>query len=411
MIASTFASLPPWLVILAPKLVTAAFVFAFGACVGSFLNVVAHRLPAGRSVVSPPSRCPQCGWRLSWHENLPIVGWLILRGRCRRCHSPISIQYPLIELVVAVLFAGTYLVFYAVPEDSALGQIGSRWWSLGGFGSTWPAFAVVMTMVGGLVVATLIDARTFLIPAQITNVMLIVALFGWLLQGLIPPIPSVVLVEADGRGPLPGVDGHVAGLVFGALLGNIVAIALLWSGRIPRSFDDYEEYVTDDAPLAEYPHGRREMGKELVFLLPILIGGALGWFVAESLATATDGPPRVVGLLASSGLGFLVGGGLVWGIRILGTLAFGREAMGMGDVHLLAAVGAALGWADPIRIFFIAPFLALAWIAGGRLISMFRGARGRELPYGPHLAAATLVVLYARPWLEAFERSLLWPPG
>ena len=72
------------LVMLMPKLVTAVFIFAFGACVGSFLNVVAYRVPVGRSVVSPPSRCPQCGSKLSWHENLPIVGWLLLRGRCRR---------------------------------------------------------------------------------------------------------------------------------------------------------------------------------------------------------------------------------------------------------------------------------------------------------------------------------------
>ena len=348
---------------------------------------------------------------MSWHENLPILGWLMLRGRCRRCHGSISIQYPAIELLVAILFAGTYLLFYAVPDDWVIGAIGSRWWILGGFGSTWPAFAILMAMISGLVVATLIDARTFLIPAQITNVMLTVAFFGWILQGALSPTPSMELVEIDGRGPLPPVGLGIVGLVAGALIGNALALGLLWKGVIPRSFDDYEEYVTEDSPLAEYPHGRREMGKEILFLLPILIGGLGGWFLLGSLEGPSEGPPRIIEFLASSGLGFLVGGGLVWGVRILGTLAFGREAMGMGDVHLLAAVGAALGWADPIRIFFLAPFLALAWIAGGRILSMFRGSHGRELPYGPHLAVATIVVLYARPWLEAFERALLLPPS
>ena len=101
------------MVMLMPKLVTAMFIFAFGACVGSFLNVVAHRMPTGRSVVSPPSRCPRCGWRLTWHENLPVLGWLLLRGRCRRCRGRISVQYPLVELLVGVMFAGSYLLFFA----------------------------------------------------------------------------------------------------------------------------------------------------------------------------------------------------------------------------------------------------------------------------------------------------------
>ena len=315
------ANLPTWLVILAPKILTAGFVFAFGACVGSFLNVVAHRLPAGRSVVSPPSRCPRCGWRLSWHENLPIIGWLLLRGRCRRCRSSISLQYPVIELVVAIIFAGTYLLFYAVPEDSILAPIAPRWWSLGGLGQTWPAFAILMTMISGLVVATLIDARTFLIPAQITNLMLIVAFLGWCLQGAIPPLPSMELVLLDGRGPMPRVGIGGIGLVAGALIGNAIALALLWKGVIPRSFDDYEDYVTDDSTLAEYPHGRREMVKEIVFLLPILIGGLIGWLLVDALGTSAPASPGSIDFLASSGLGFLVGGGLVWGIRILGIVA------------------------------------------------------------------------------------------
>ena len=75
-----------------------------GACVGSFLNVVAWRLPRQESVVLPPSHCPRCGSQLQWFENVPVVGWLLLRGHCRHCGAPISVRYPLVELLSAGLW-------------------------------------------------------------------------------------------------------------------------------------------------------------------------------------------------------------------------------------------------------------------------------------------------------------------
>jgi len=77
--------------------------FFFGASVGSFLNVCIHRIPAGRSVVSPPSSCPACGHRIRWHDNLPLLGWLFLRGRCRDCGAPIPVRYPLVEGICGIL--------------------------------------------------------------------------------------------------------------------------------------------------------------------------------------------------------------------------------------------------------------------------------------------------------------------
>ena len=76
-----------------------------GLLIGSFLNVVIHRVPAGESIVSPPSRCPGCGNLISPRDNIPVVSWLLLRGRCRTCRQPISARYPLVELLTAVLFA------------------------------------------------------------------------------------------------------------------------------------------------------------------------------------------------------------------------------------------------------------------------------------------------------------------
>lgn len=83
-----------------------------GACIGSFLNVVIYRLPLGKSIVSPPSACPRCGHRLKWYDNIPIFGWLMLAGKCRQCRMPVSIQYPLVELVTALLFV---LVVWLTP--------------------------------------------------------------------------------------------------------------------------------------------------------------------------------------------------------------------------------------------------------------------------------------------------------
>lgn len=77
--------------------------FLLGLCVGSFLNVVIARLPEGLSVVRPASRCPKCGHQIAWYDNLPLVSWLALRGRCRGCGAPISIRYPVVELLVGLL--------------------------------------------------------------------------------------------------------------------------------------------------------------------------------------------------------------------------------------------------------------------------------------------------------------------
>jgi leader peptidase (prepilin peptidase) / N-methyltransferase len=81
-----------------------------GAVIGSFLNVVIHRLPRRQSLVSPPSRCPQCETPVKPYDNVPVVSWLVLRGRCRHCGAPISPRYPVVELLTALVFAAVVLV-------------------------------------------------------------------------------------------------------------------------------------------------------------------------------------------------------------------------------------------------------------------------------------------------------------
>lgn len=101
----------------------AAFGLIGGAVAGSFLSVVAHRVPRGESIAGPRSRCPGCGAQIAAYDNIPIVSWLLLRGRCRSCDERISIRYPLIELATGLLFAATALVFRHEPAELVLGLV------------------------------------------------------------------------------------------------------------------------------------------------------------------------------------------------------------------------------------------------------------------------------------------------
>jgi leader peptidase (prepilin peptidase) / N-methyltransferase len=104
-----------------------ALVALLGLLVGSFLNVVIHRVPAGESVVRPRSRCPGCGTEIAARDNIPVLSWLLLRGRCRSCGEPISVRYPLVELLTAAVFAVLTIsigVDWALPAYLYLGAVG-----------------------------------------------------------------------------------------------------------------------------------------------------------------------------------------------------------------------------------------------------------------------------------------------
>ncbi len=371
------------------------FVFCLGACVGSFVNVVVHRLPRGISLSVPPSRCESCGARLRFfRENLPILGWLLLRGQCRYCRKPFSAGYMLVELGMALLFVFIYVVLFWVSWRTPwLGAIGGEWWSMQSFAKAWPAYVLLSFLLAGLWAMTVIDARTFTIPIQIPMFITILAFVLWPLQGALATAwPRAV------TWPIPGVTWWWFMVACGGMLGVVVSRVLLAVGVFRWSFADYEDYVQDDEPLADYPHARREMGVELVYLLPIVVGLLLGGWIGGMLPDGGAlGPSRVLQAVGGSFIGYLSGCGIVWAVRMFGTLAFGREAMGLGDVHLMGAVGAVLGWFDPLVIFFLAPFLGLAWVFVTGLVSRFTRKQGRELPYGPHLAVATVLLIFARP--------------
>ncbi|HTP42982.1 MAG TPA: prepilin peptidase [Candidatus Acidoferrum sp.] len=94
----------------------AAFVFLFGLVIGSFLNVCIVRIPGGKSIVMPASACPKCGTAIRPYDNIPVVSYLLLGGKCRKCKNPISLMYPAVELLTALLFLGCYLAFGLTAE-------------------------------------------------------------------------------------------------------------------------------------------------------------------------------------------------------------------------------------------------------------------------------------------------------
>jgi leader peptidase (prepilin peptidase)/N-methyltransferase len=105
--------------IVARPCVLALWVFFIGSAIGSFLNVVIYRLPRGMSLSHPGSRCPKCGHAIRWYHNLPIAGWLLLRGKCYDCNAPISPRYPLVELIVAAVFIAVAYVDVYLPMTEA----------------------------------------------------------------------------------------------------------------------------------------------------------------------------------------------------------------------------------------------------------------------------------------------------
>ncbi|MDA8429301.1 MAG: prepilin peptidase [Geobacteraceae bacterium] len=135
--------------------------FIFGAVVGSFLNVCIYRMPKGESVVSPPSHCPNCDYRIRWYDNIPLCSYLLLRGKCRGCGTHISLQYPLVELLNGVLTLALFLRF----------------------GPTL-SFLVLFLFCSALVVITFIDLEHQIIPDEISLSGIVAGFFfSFFLQG------------------------------------------------------------------------------------------------------------------------------------------------------------------------------------------------------------------------------------
>lgn len=169
-------------------------VFILGASIGSFLNVVVYRLPAGLSLVHPPSRCPKCLHRLSKRENIPVLGWLLLKGRCRHCKNPISARYPLVEGVAGVLFVFTFWAF------------GWSWQTIG-----------YWVFLSWLLALSLIDLDTMTLPNPLTQSGLVIGLVFQAILGFV--------MTATLSGALTQLLHGILGAVVGLLLLDLITFA------------------------------------------------------------------------------------------------------------------------------------------------------------------------------------------
>ena len=273
-------------------LILSAFSFMMGACIASFLNVVIWRVPRGESIVSPPSHCTKCGAEIRWWQNLPILSWLALRGRCAKCRAPISPRYIIVETIGGVLFLAAF-------------------WRFG-------AFAPFMWVWLSLMIAgSFIDFDHQLLPDFVT----------------------------------------VGGMVYGVALSLASWFVAPWM-RVPA--------------LPLYP--------------------ALQPFAEPPL---------------NSLAGLVFGFGLLWLVRFLGTKAFKREAMGMGDVFLMGAVGALFG---PVAVLMTLVLSSLFGSVVGialMLAAKVRLGRFVAIPYGPYICLGCLAWMFRGPELVAWYVSLV----
>ena len=253
------------------KVMLEIIIFAYGLCVGSFLNVCIYRIPKRKSIVFPASHCPKCKAKIPWYCNVPVLSYIFLRGKCLSCKQKISACYPIVEFVTGVFALSLYRHFQATDHLILL-----------------PAFYFIF--IAALIVITTIDLRYFIIPDVIS---------------------------------LPG-----------------IVIGMIFSFIVP------------------------EMQGETAHLQ-----GLLHSFISAA-----------------------AGGGVLLSVALIGTWIFKKEAMGMGDIKLVAMFGAFIG----IKLTLLAIFLSsvIGSIAGVILI-VFRNAKMQSrIPFGPYLAIGAAISLF-----------------
>jgi len=352
-------------------------VFAQGCCIGSFLNVVIYRVPREKSLVYPGSACPACGQPIRFYDNVPLFSWLILRGKCRNCQAPVSGRYFVVEFLTGAIFLLLFVVFFQTPLRPDI---------TGFLPDGWLVYLIHIVLLSMLIAASAIDLELWIIPLGLC----------WFVTGAaIAGVTAGNLMDIfEG---LPSSGPKTAALALGALVGLIVSLVLLASGLIKRSYAFETESPAQEVDEEQINH-RLEAFQEILFIAPIVVFSiGFAWAAAriDPVHTWWVSVHQYAGVKGGLGCvwGYFVGCGIVWATRILGTLALGKEAMGLGDVHLMGAIGAVIGAVMVTLAFFIAPFFGLAWA----LFQMFF-KKTRQIPYGPFLSIGTFVVIIFHDW-------------
>lgn len=339
---------------------SSAVVLVFGLIIGSFLNAVIHRLPRGIGLGHPKrSFCPHCGHSLPWHENIPVLSWLFLRGRCSSCDAGISARYPLVEALTAALFLWL-------------------WWSFP------PAVAAAYMVFAALLVAgTFIDLEHMILPDSLT---LGGAAAGVVLSALVPGLQEGTTWEERLRVSLFG-----AGVGFAALFA-VVELGKLAFGRKRFDLEPAEDFIISarpDGPRLKI--GGEDWVLEEVFYRPTdvlelhLAGGGC-WKLGPDGVSRGDGTATYEEADGWSGTATAV--------------VIPREAMGFGDVKFMLTLGAFLGW--PGALFSIAAGSLIGAVFGVALLALRRLGEAGRIPFGPYLAAGALLWVAAGPGIAAW---------
>lgn len=255
-----------------------------GALIGSFLNVVIHRVPAGQSVVHPPSACPSCGEGIRPADNIPVISWLILRGRCRNCAARISARYPLVEVGTALAFVGIaiWMLSSLSPAPAVVDAAGS-----------WGVVAAVLLAIAYLwlgaasIALIAIDLETHRLPNVIVLPGYAIAIFGLGVPALLASDLERLAITAAGAG---------------ILLGVYLVLALAWPGGM--GLGDVKLAGVLGAFLGFSGWAALAVGAFGAFLL----GGTLSVILlAAKLVTRKSGIPFGPWMIAGAWLGLVVG--------------------------------------------------------------------------------------------------------
>jgi len=372
-------------------MLSAALVAAFilGSCAGSFLGVVVYRMPRGLSIVTPPSRCGVCGTRLRSYDNLPILGWLLLRGRCRHCGTSIPASCLFMELAVAaistlVVWAGVtkpYLWCLPLAIDHPYIAMGA-------------GTAVLLLVTWLLIAAVLIDWEHLIIPDELTKGLQTVAIPLAALTGsnlIWPWNPQWWFRTWD------SMEGWIGTAHTGA--GRIALVTGLGLGLIALSLP-LARYIYGQLrePWEERDHRAMRLGAWWFIAWTALWAGvtiALTLWLGNSPLASDWHPGRVLCIaLTQAILGAMMGWWLPWMVGLVGTVAFKRNAMGYGDVKLFCALGAFLGPIGTLAAFMHAIIVGTVIGIPARLMG-----GGREMPFGPSLAIGAVMAVAFGPWL------------
>ncbi|MEI7808796.1 MAG: prepilin peptidase [Verrucomicrobiota bacterium] len=333
--------------------------FVFGSIVGSFLNVCIYRMPLDLSVVTPPSHCPYCKYSIPFYLNVPLLTWLSLRGRCKNCGAPITPRYFAVELLTALAFLACWLAF--------------------GHQAPWLAL-VYAVFLAGLIAATFIDFEHFIIPDEIT---LGGAVVGFGLSFLLPQLHGA---KSVGQGMAQSALGIAvgAGVVYAILrLGKLLfgRQKIMLPGEAKIIFTETALCLPDQTiPYEEVFYRKTDVIALEARTVELIDRCYRDVAVCLSPQVLKIGDEKIdpetvphIGVLCSA-------------------VVLPREAMGLGDVKFMAAIGAFLGWQG--ALFSLMASSVIGSAVGIALILARKREWSSRMPYGPYIALAAAIWIF-----------------